>query len=210
MPKKFGINSKSREAVERRESSKKLARETLIQQQEDAQWAENDKQILKKQQRKEEKEAKQRESDARRAEVKALREAEERSLDGNGSKEKTTHFMIQRKLAQTTARAERQKTTEYAPLPLEGDELVPVNLREQNRALFQEQEVAASGLGKVAASLDKLGIDDKKPHVTYKEFESRKLPGLKRSVAGLRLSQYREMIWTEWKRSAENPANAAN
>jgi hypothetical protein len=41
----------------------------------------------------------------------------------------------------------------------------------------------------------------------YNEFEARMLPKIKDDYPGLRLTQYKDKIWSLWKKSPENPAN---
>jgi hypothetical protein len=41
----------------------------------------------------------------------------------------------------------------------------------------------------------------------YNDYEQRMLPTMKEEYPGLRLTQYKEKIWSLWKKSPENPAN---
>ncbi|XP_054720806.1 coiled-coil domain-containing protein 124-like [Uloborus diversus] len=62
MPKKFGTNSKSAEARERREAVKVAEKERKEREAEDALWKDDDKHVLRKQQRKDEREKKKQET----------------------------------------------------------------------------------------------------------------------------------------------------
>ena len=202
MPKKFGINQKAAVANERKEAKKNADRLEKQQKEDEMLWADNDKHVQKKQQRKEAKEAKDRENEARKAEKKALREAEEQSLAKHATKTKTTHFMIQRELERT--QKQQQKPVEQYHSPL-----LAHDIKEKNRSILQAEAYEASGLEKVTSAVEKLDVGGSKPQaVTYKDFEARKLPSVRQRLPGLRLSQYKQMVWSEWKRSVENPANS--
>jgi membrane protein involved in colicin uptake len=86
------------------------------------------------------------------------------------------------------------------------DELVG---RQANRAKMQEG--GASGIDAALASLSVGGAGGSTPvkfsKAMYNEFEARMLPVVKEESPGLRLSQYKELIWQLWKKSPENPAN---
>ena len=52
MPKKFGTNTKAQEVRERREAQKELQKAKQTKEEADAYWADNDKHLTRKQQRK--------------------------------------------------------------------------------------------------------------------------------------------------------------
>ena len=207
MTKKFGINQKSALTRDRAEAKKMTAREEKLRNEENVKWLDEDKNLQRKAQRKAEQQEKQRNIEARQAEKKALREAEERSLELKSRKQKITHFMIQKELENTAKNSSLGKIPGYVP-PVDDIELEFENLKERNRELLHVEEIHASGLERVTSTIDRLVIgDEKKQNTTYKDYENRKLSALKRRLAGLRLSQYKEILWSEWKRSPENPAN---
>lgn len=82
------------------------------------------------------------------------------------------------------------------------DYLMNSNIRLENRELFEEQSLFATGIN------DALDIlNEKKSTITYNEFYEKKLIMLKCEIPGLRLSQYEEKIHKMWKNSFENPVN---
>jgi len=82
------------------------------------------------------------------------------------------------------------------------DDLMNSNIRLENRELFEEQSIYATGIN------DALDIlNEKKATINYKEYYEKNLVVLKRETPGLRLSQYEEKIRKMWKVSFENPAN---
>jgi hypothetical protein len=78
-----------------------------------------------------------------------------------------------------------------------------------NRAKMEEG--SASGIDAALASLSVGGTGGSTPvkysKALYNEFEARMLPVVKEESPGLRLSQYKELIWQLWKKSPDNPAN---
>lgn len=76
MPKKQSTNTKAVEARERKEATKKAAKEKAVKDAEDALWADDDKNMAKKKQKKEEEERKRAEMLRKKAETKALLEQE--------------------------------------------------------------------------------------------------------------------------------------
>lgn len=70
------------------------------------------------------------------------------------------------------------------------------------------EEAAESGLD---AALESFGIsggdEPKSQRALYLAFEEKMLPIVKEDHPGLRLSQYKEKIFNQWKKSPENPQN---
>ena len=82
------------------------------------------------------------------------------------------------------------------------DDLMDTNIRLENRELFEEQSIYATGID------DALDIlNENKSTITYNEFYKIKLAMLKCEMPGLRLSQYEDKIRKMWKNSFENPVN---
>jgi Coiled-coil domain-containing protein 124 /Oxs1 len=80
--------------------------------------------------------------------------------------------------------------------------------RAANKAL--DEENAASGID---GALDTLNISGgaatsaPSAKALYKAFEERMMPEMKADYPGLKLSQYKDKIFQQWKKSSENPAN---
>jgi hypothetical protein len=80
--------------------------------------------------------------------------------------------------------------------------------RAANKAL--DAEGAASGIDAALGSLNVSapgGSATPSAKAQYKAFEERMLPEVKEDYPKLKLSQYKEKIFTLWKKSSENPAN---
>ena len=84
------------------------------------------------------------------------------------------------------------------------DELVG---RGANKARMQEE--GASGIDEALSILNVGGdgVTLRSAKALYNKFEETMMPVVKEENPGLRMTQYKEKIWTMWKRSPENPAN---
>ncbi|CAK9049383.1 unnamed protein product [Durusdinium trenchii] len=69
----------------------------------------------------------------------------------------------------------------------------------------QEDVVDASGIDAALSALD-AGVE-KKPKMTYAEYEARELEGIRQENPGLKMSQAKERCFKMWERSPENPKN---
>ena len=77
----------------------------------------------------------------------------------------------------------------------------------------KEDGIDASGVDEAIAALSvggEGGAGGKKVNMkaAFKEFEEREIVRLKEENPGLKLSQYKEMVWKAWQKSEENPMNA--
>ncbi|GJP64419.1 hypothetical protein CLOP_g21414 [Closterium sp. NIES-67] len=79
---------------------------------------------------------------------------------------------------------------------------VAVDARNVGEALSQ-LSVAAGDEG--SSSVDK--HPEKRMKAAFKAFEESELPRLKQERPGLTLTQYKEQIWKQWKKSPQNPMN---
>lgn len=98
----MGLNSKAVEARERKADQKKTATEKAVKAAEDAQWADDDKNLAKKKSKKEEEERKRAELLRKKAENKALLEQEMNSI-------KPTAKQSIQKVTQAQIRTETEK-----------------------------------------------------------------------------------------------------
>jgi len=211
MPKKFGTNDKVEAAREREQNKKENAKSQKAKADEDAKWVDNDKGNSAKQQRAEAKAEKEREAQARAAEKAALRRAEEAELAKNQPPKKVTHFQIQRELERTLGPRKPADPTEEQPFAMMQLEIN--NRREGTGELSsQPEEVSASGISAVHAALaevvDSGEIDlhpEKRMKAAYSAYCERTLPILKVTNPGMRLSQYKQMMFENWKKCPENP-----
>ncbi|KAG9350729.1 hypothetical protein JZ751_024618 [Albula glossodonta] len=121
MPKKFqGENSKSATARARKAEAKAVADARRKKELEDALWEENDKHVLKKEQRKDEKEKKRLEALERKKENQRLLEEEDAKLKGKATREAMAG-KVTRAQIEETLRHEQQQEQESKS---KGDEVV--------------------------------------------------------------------------------------
>jgi len=73
------------------------------------------------------------------------------------------------------------------------------------------EEGGGTGIDSALSSLniqkDKDQHPEKRMKAAYKAYEEKMLPVMKEEYPGLKLSQYKEKIFTSWKKSPENPMN---
>jgi len=120
--------------------------------------------------------------------------------------------------------AERQKTekqkAEEARKQAEQKPVHPLLANTQNMIAGTEAEmvgraankaVEVEGAGGIDSALSALDVSGATNEPTrkalYKAFEERKMVELKSELPGLKMSQYKDKIFSLWKKSPENPAN---
>jgi len=203
MPKKLSTNSKAAEARARKDAVKNAEKEKVEKAKEDALWADNDRQLAKKQQRKEEKERKEQEERERKKEREKLLEEEMSSIKG-----KTAPQNIKVTRAQVEKNIEEMKIAQQAKVK-------EIALEENLNRVIDVNDSAhnVDAAIDLMANLSTQGGDivDKHPEkrlkAAWEAFEAERLPILKAENPNLRLSQLRQMIRKEWQKSPENPLN---
>lgn len=136
-----------------------------------------------------------------------VKSAEKSTRQKKRAQEEKKQAEQQRQLEKQQAQSEQQQTMD--PLLQNTEDMLDVQAgRAINRQIAEEG--ATSGLDAGLASLSVSvpgGEATKSQKQLYKEFEQRMLPILKEDYPGLRLSQYQEKIFAQWKKSPENPQN---
>lgn len=217
MPKKGarGENSKAVEARARKEEKKNDEKERKAKAEEDALWEDNDKMVQKKQNRMQQREASAAEKAAHKASLKAAYE-EDMAAAGSvttsdkNATAKLTRAEMQRRLDEEARKeAEARKgdagaasTTTHMDEPLV-ENLNRLQVEESARSVGEAIHV----LGGKPAKEDK--HPEKRLQAAYKAFEERMMPSVKEENKGMRLSQWKQIIWKEWTKSPENPLNQA-
>ncbi|XP_039910162.1 coiled-coil domain-containing protein 124 isoform X2 [Hirundo rustica] len=211
MPKKFqGENSKSAAARARRAEAKAAAEARRQQELEDELWKDEDKHVLRKEQRKEEREKRRLEQVERRKELQRLLEEEDSKLKGKTPKQgnpgKITRAQIEENVRKEQQQKENadavEKEKSHLELPLEE------NL---NRRVPEEGAVEARSIEDAIAALSVSQPLERHPErrlrAAFAAFEELQLPRLKRDNPNMRLSQLRQLLKKEWMKSPENPMN---
>ncbi|XP_031196054.1 coiled-coil domain-containing protein 124 isoform X2 [Mastomys coucha] len=206
MPKKFqGENSKSAAARARRAEAKAAADAKKQKELEDAYWKDEDKHVMRKEQRKEEKEKRRLEQLERKKETQRLLEEEDSRLKGGKAPRVATAKVTRAQIEDTLRReqrAEPEKAKSHLELPLEE------NL---NRRLQEEGTVEARTVQDAIAVLSVAEEADRHPErrmrAAFTAFEEVHLPRLKQENPNMRLSQLKQLLKKEWLRSPDNPMN---
>lgn len=201
MPKKFGTNTKSAEARAKKEAVKIADKEKKIREAEEALWADDDKHIARKQQRKEERDKKKTEQLEKKAALKQMYDEEMNSIKSVKARvEKVTR-------ADIAALAERQQKAQKDPQEVL---LHEKPLEENINRVFVENEARTVDEAIAVLSVSDAPVDrhpERRAKVAYDAFEKAKLPELKAENPNLRLSQLKQMIRKDWMKSPENPLN---
>lgn len=208
MPKKFkGENTKASAARERRAAQHAEAQAKKEKEVEDAYWADDDKHVARKQQRKEDKEKKRVEQLERKKELAKMADEEMDSIKSAKPKaaQKMTRAQIeiqQEKLRQEArAAAEKEASLMHHEVPLEEN----VNKLETEGEEARTVEDAISVLSVKEAEGDR--HPEKRMKAAYQKYEEENLPKLKQQNPNLRLSQLKQMLKKDWMKAPENPMN---
>lgn len=222
MPKKFkGTNSKAEEARARKDAARLAEKERKQKEEEDRYWEDNDKHVMRKQQRKvgsclqDDKERKRQEATERKvANQEALKaEESESSKSGPSVRPKMTVAEIQAERERKAAAA-ASATAKTKKADEETRDVLEENPNQQMAALMAaEGSVEARSVEDAIAVLNvsKTTPTDRHPEkrmkAAYNAFEERELPKLKTENPNMRLSQIKQLLKKEWMKSPENPMN---
>ncbi|XP_034281760.1 coiled-coil domain-containing protein 124 [Pantherophis guttatus] len=211
MPKKFqGENTKSAAARARKAEAKAAADAKRQKELEDAFWKDEDKHVMRKEQRKEEREKRRLEQLERKKELQRLLEEEDARMKGKAPKPpgptKITRAQIdealRKELKESTDAAGSEKPKSHLEVPLEE------NL---NRRVLEEGSVEARTIEEAIAVLSVADDPDRHPErrmkAAFSAFEEETLPRLKQENPNMRLSQLKQLLKKEWMKSPENPMN---
>ncbi|XP_007443910.1 coiled-coil domain-containing protein 124 isoform X1 [Python bivittatus] len=209
MPKKFqGENTKSAAARARKAEAKAAADAKRQKELEDAFWKDEDKHVMRKEQRKEEREKRRLEQLERKKELQRLLEEEDSKLKGKAPKPlgsgKVTRAQIdealRKELKENGDTAEKPKS--HLETPLEEN---------INRRILEEGMVEARTIEDAIAVLSVAEDLDRHPErrmkAAFSAFEEVNLPRLKQENPNMRLSQLKQLLKKEWMKSPENPMN---
>ncbi|XP_056319940.1 coiled-coil domain-containing protein 124 [Danio aesculapii] len=207
MPKKFqGENSKSATARARKAEAKAVADARKQKELEDALWEDNDKHVVKKEQRKDDKERKRLEALERKRENQRLFEEEDSKIKGKQTKEgpsKVTRAQIEETLqSKQNVKEIKEKEKSHLDVPLEEN---------VNRIVPEEGSVEARTIEDAIAVLSTKEDLDRHPErrmkAAYTAFEEANMPRAKMENPNMRLSQLKQQLKKEWTKSPENPLN---
>ncbi|KAK1342511.1 hypothetical protein QTO34_015276 [Cnephaeus nilssonii] len=205
MPKKFqGENTKSAAARARRAEAKAAADARKHKELEDAYWKDEDKHVMRKEQRKEEKEKRRLEQLERKKETQRLLEEEDSKLKNSKAPRvavpsKVTRAQIEETLRRDHQHKDAQEQAEKVKSHLE----VPLE-ENVNRRVLEEGSLEERGRHAVPAG-DR--HPERRMRAAFTAFEEEQLPRLKQENPNMRLSQLKQLLKKEWLRSPDNPMN---
>ncbi|XP_020864644.1 coiled-coil domain-containing protein 124 isoform X3 [Phascolarctos cinereus] len=211
MPKKFqGENTKSAAARARKAEAKAAADAKRQQELEDAYWKDDDKHVMRKEQRKEEKEKRRLEQLERKKELQRLLEEEDSKLKGKSPKPLTPGKVTRAQIEETLRRDQQQKENEETVDKPKSHLEVPLE-ENVNRRVPEEGSVEARTIEDAIAVLSVNDDSDRHPErrmkAAFTAFEELHLPRLKKENPNMRLSQLKQLLKKEWMRSPDNPMN---
>ncbi|KAL5971519.1 hypothetical protein TSMEX_000750 [Taenia solium] len=213
MPKKFGTNTKSQEAREKKEAAKELQKAKQAKAEEDAYWEDNDKHVNRKLQRKDERETKRLEAIKKKQELKKLHDEEMSSLQGASAKSQASN---PNKLTQAQIAAARERlNAQLASLaPKKDAENLPPLTENPNR--IADDVIEARTVEDAIKALSITGDNPTEKHperrlkAAYLAYEEKMLPQLRKEHPGMRHSQLTQMIFKSFQTAPENPKNQAH
>lgn len=210
MPKKFkGENSKAVEARARKEEKATSEKEKKQKAIDDAYWQDDNKQLQKKQAKKEDAERKRLEAlekKKQREELLAQEDAENKSQAAKKGVQKPP------KLTRAQIREDTEKTNNIEKPKAEVETHLTTPLEEN----INRVEVEGVEARTVDEALSVLSVKDtpevdkhpeKRMKAAYEEFEKERIPQLKIENPTLRLSQLKQLLRKEWMKHPNNPLN---
>ncbi|XP_051950284.1 coiled-coil domain-containing protein 124-like [Xyrauchen texanus] len=207
MPKKFqGENTKSATAKARKADAKATADAHKQKELEDARWEDNDKHVIKKEQRRDDKERKRLEALEKKREKQMLLDEEDSMIKVKKTKEppsKVTRAQIEENQhSGQNVKETKEKEKSHLEMPLEEN---------VNRIVPEEGTVEARTIEDAIAVLSTKEDLDRHPErrmkAAYTTFEEANMPRLKMENPNMRLSQLKQQLKKEWTKSPENPLN---
>ncbi|XP_075405012.1 coiled-coil domain-containing protein 124 [Tenrec ecaudatus] len=213
MPKKFqGENTKAAAARARKAEAKAAADAKKQKELEDAYWRDEDKHVMRKEQRKEEKEKRRLEQLERKKETQRLLEEEDSKLKGGKAPRAAAPGKVTRAQIEETLRRDGQHREASEPAEKSLSHL-EVPLEENvNRRVLEEGSVEARTVEDAIAvlSVAEEAADrhpERRMRAAFTAFEEVQLPRLKLENPNMRLSQLKQLLKKEWMRSPDNPMN---
>lgn len=225
MPKKMGINSKAEEARGRKAALETEKKEKTEKEKVEKFWSEAEGPKPKSVKKKEEDAERKAEAAAKRAEAKKIAEEEEAELEKSlkrvDKKSVRVGVPVPKVTAAELAKAKEQEAQQMEASrqaakhrdsrtadEIEYERLVTVENTNRDETAVDARSVETA-LAQMVIANDT--VPDRHPErrlkASYKAFEDAELERLKEEKPGLTRTQYKDMIWKNWKKSPDNPLN---
>lgn len=226
MPKKFGVNTKKQEALEKKEVKKKQEMEKEIKQIENEYWKETDDKVLKKLQKDKEKEEKRLEKIQKKKENKELVEQEEAELQRQLNKNNNNaQVRVTAKTAIHAKEEELKKLVKKVDQKIESEsyqvcndinpdeEYVNNNFlkMEEYKEYIKNGVDVFEGTGGIDTIIDSLNINSSVTHperrmkAAWKAYVDKNLPDLKKQYPKYKRSKLLDMLSKDFHKSSDNP-----
>lgn len=203
---RHAAEAQEREASRAAESKAKRAKE-----QEEAQWADVDKETARAEARRAEAEAKRQAELARKAENKELYESEQASAT-KGQPAKVSKRQMQKDMAKLLAAYDKEMAVARPDLDTEARRAEEERKRASAGKTVRPEELALDKADAkkrneeaLAAEVPDDRVIGRRAKVLYQQFKVATLTELKKEKPGLRRSQYDDLLWEMWQKSPQNP-----
>ncbi|EUD64312.1 hypothetical protein C922_05304 [Plasmodium inui San Antonio 1] len=213
MPQWGAGNSRAIEARMRKKMEKDKKQKQLEEKKLDEYWKDDDKKAQAKIQRKLEAENKRQQKLDRKKELRELYGEEEKSLKSNKESKTTSSKVTQAQILQRLIEEKKKEMEEdkkkknnlnVHEMELEDN----INHIQRDEINDYDEYINATGIDNVISALDNVSFEKtKKVKVAYKKFEEENLPLIKEQYKGLKLSQFKQILWKQFKKSPDNPMN---
>lgn len=221
MPKKFsGGNSKAEAAKEKKASAKAEQSTKVAKAEDDAYWDEaGDGKKGKAAAKKAEEAKRKEEAAAKKAEAKRLAEQEEAELAKQASKKLgkvaapkvTQHQLRLQSEAERKAQdAETEKQRAQRRREISEDEyarMVEVENRNKEDAGAVDARSVEAALSMLTTEEKEEKHPEKRAKAAWNAYYEAELPNLRAEKPGLKLQQYKDLLWKSWQKSPDNPFN---
>ncbi|CRH03756.1 conserved protein, unknown function [Plasmodium relictum] len=213
MPQWGAGNSRAIEARLRKKMEKDRKQREIEEKKLEEYWRDDDKKVQAKIQRKMEAESKRQQKLDKKKELKALYGEEEKSMKSNKESKTTNTKVSQAEILQRLIE-EKKKELEEEKKKKNNMNVHEMELEENINHIRRDEMnncdeyINATGIDNVISALENISFDKtKKVKVAYKKFEEENLPIVKEEYKGLKLSQYKQILWKQFKKSPDNPMN---
>ncbi|KAL7064111.1 hypothetical protein AAHC03_04544 [Spirometra sp. Aus1] len=209
MPKKFGTNTKSQEARDKREAAKQAEKSRREAQEEEEYWKDEDKHVNRKLLRKETKHMEQIE---RKNQLRKLHDEEMGKLESPKSQSAKHEAPSKLTQAQIAAARERLNAQLAQLAPKKQPQVQDYQLQNPNRT---GDDVAEARTVEDAIKVLRVAGDDvvterhpeKRMKAVYLAYEEKVLPELRKENPSMRLSQLKQLAFKNFQTAPENPKN---
>ncbi|ANQ06824.1 hypothetical protein PCOAH_00010080 [Plasmodium coatneyi] len=213
MPQWGAGNSRAIEARMRKKMEKDKKKKEEEEKKLDEYWKDDDKKAQAKIQRKMEAENKRQQKLDRKKELRELYGEEEKALKSNKESKATNSKVTQAQILQRLIE-EKKKEIEEDKKKKNNLNVHEMELEDNINHIMRDEindydeYINATGIDNVISALDNVSFErTKKVKVAYKKFEEENLPLIKEQYKGLKLSQFKQILWKQFKKSPDNPMN---